>query len=424
MGHYQTLVTPGAGKKRIDTEQTVVRKLAFNNDLVMLRTSAIRVINPMTGKFTLAYAQYDTASLATLISKSLKDELGLATKTDHAITIRTLAEQTMRSGGLTNVEIESLSNEEIFAIKNAVVVPDFIDGEKVLPHAVNTQKLRHFKGVKIPTIPQRQRIDILIGQTNKELLAVLTEREGVNTSKFNYVLTRLRPVASGGRVEVRSNSHKVLKTRVNVDCDTGECEQLRQEITDLKAALRQVELENEETQLSRSEDLSCSLVEPNVNVKDGRYEIPVSLRPDIIKKILNNFSNALVRTMSFHRKPLGYPTLNRTFTDPFQVLLAENWLTHVEKVKVGGPTWYLPFFVTKQEKSRVVYDGAATLKGICLNHAVFADANLLNGLTDILTRFRLGSFACMADLSKRFFKFLFQKTNGISFVWSGLKVTT
>ena len=205
-----------------------MRKLAFDNDLVMLRTSAVRVINPVTGKSTLAYVQHDTASQATMISKSLRDELGLATKTDDATTICTLAEQTMRSNGLTNFKIESLSNKETFAIKNALVVPDFIDDENDLPHAVNTQKLRHFKGIKIPTNPQRQRIDILIEQTNKELLTVLEEREGLKASESNYVLTRLGPIASGDHVEVRSNSHQVLKAIVNVDCDTSECEELRQ----------------------------------------------------------------------------------------------------------------------------------------------------------------------------------------------------
>ena len=173
----------------------------------------------------------------------------------------------MYSGGLTNFEIESLSNKETFAIKNALVVPDFIDDENVLPHAVNTQKLRHFEGVKIPTIPQRQRIDVLIGQTNKELLTVLEEREGVNASESNYVLIRLGPIASRGRVGVKSDSHQVLKAGVSVDCDPSGCEPYRQEITVLKATLRLVELENEETQPSRSEELACSLVELNVKVK-------------------------------------------------------------------------------------------------------------------------------------------------------------
>ena len=66
--------------------------------------------------------------------------------------------------------------------------------------------------------------------------------------------------------------------------------------------------------------------------------------------------------------------------------------------------WYLSFFVTKQEKARVVYDGAAVYKGICLNNAVLGGINLLNNLVEVLTRFRLGKYACMADLSKCFFQ--------------------
>ena len=64
---------------------------------------------------------------------------------------------------------------------------------------------------------------------------------------------------------------------------TSECEQLRQEVTELKGALQQVELEYEETQLSKSEKHACSLVEPNVKVKDGRYKFLVPLRPDLLK---------------------------------------------------------------------------------------------------------------------------------------------
>ena len=45
-----------------DGEQAVVRKLKPNHYVVLLRTSAVRVINPDTGKSTLAYAQHDTAS--------------------------------------------------------------------------------------------------------------------------------------------------------------------------------------------------------------------------------------------------------------------------------------------------------------------------------------------------------------------------
>ena len=77
-------------------------------------------------------------------------------------------------------------------------------------------------------------------------------------------------------------------------------------------------------------------MEPNAKVNDGCYEILVPLKPDIAKKIPNNFSNALERTMSLRQKALGDPTLNRTLADTFQELLAEGWLRHVEKVKLMG----------------------------------------------------------------------------------------
>ena len=38
----------------------------------------------------------------------------------------------------------------------------------------------------------------------------------------------------------------------------------------------------------------------------------------------------------------------------------------------------------------MVYDGAATVNGVCLNQLVLAGENLLNGLVEVLTRFRMG----------------------------------
>ena len=60
-------------------EQPIVGKLTPNhNNTVLLRTSAVRVINPSTGRSTFVYAQHNTASQATLISERLKNVLNLA----------------------------------------------------------------------------------------------------------------------------------------------------------------------------------------------------------------------------------------------------------------------------------------------------------------------------------------------------------
>ena len=229
--------------------------------MVLLRTTAVRVINPDTKKSSLAYAQLDTASQATIISDNLCTELGLKRNVDSVKSIRTFGEGTMSCKGLTNFNLESLSSGENFAIKDALVVPEFVDNEDTLPHRVDTSDLMHFNGVEIPTLPHRKNIDILIGQSDKALLTVLEERESLNFDEPNLMLTRLGPVASDGRMDACSAS--VQNRRVEVvscHCDAHNWDELKLENATLKKNLRQLELQEEELQPSKNDEIAQALV--------------------------------------------------------------------------------------------------------------------------------------------------------------------
>ena len=416
----------------LEESRVLTRKVVPGSSAILLRTSAVKVVNPRTGKATHAYAQHDTASQATLISDSLKHELGLGTDHNRNITIRTLAKQSTPSYGVTNFKLESLSTGEQFEIENALVVPDFIDDINTLPHSVNTTGLDHFYGVEIPTIPHRKNIDILIGQSDKMLLTVLEEREGKKPDDPNYVLTRLGPIASGGRqVESELNLCQNRRAKVGGDFDVGKldsitgvecnglkssaegccdgcpckcCSKLKKEIVILKENLRNCELADEAIQPSKTDEFVRRLVESDIKLVDERYEIPVPLKNDVVEKLSNNFVSACERTVSLRRKALKNPQLKHTLVDTFRELLDAGWLVSVDKDSNNNRTWYLPFFVTKQDKPRVVFDGAASFKDVSLNDAVLAGENLLNNLVEVLMRFRLGKYACMADLSKCFFQ--------------------
>ena len=168
------------------------------------------MINQTTGYSTLAYAQHDTAPQTTLISDSLREEPGLEVTTDPSITIRTLADQTASCIGKTDFSLESLVTGDNYKITGALVVPAFFDDKSTLPHAVDMSKLKHFHGVEIPVIPERKCVDILIVQSDKELITVLKELEGSNSNEPNLVITRLGPIASGGRVQGSSKSVRAL----------------------------------------------------------------------------------------------------------------------------------------------------------------------------------------------------------------------
>ena len=86
--------------------------------------------------------------------------------------------------------------------------------------------------------------------------------------------------------------------------------------------------------------------------------------------------------------------------------------------------WYLPFFVAKTAKPRVVYDGAATAGGVSLNRAVLANENLLNGFDHVLMRFCMEKYACVGDVSKCFFKNTLLGINKIGFILFSLRITT
>ena len=404
-------VTPPFVAQQGDAEQaesTVVRKVdSVDRRVVLLRTCAVRVLNPDTGKSTLAYAQLDTASQATLISESLCEELDLKRNVNSSTLIRTLAEDTLRCNKHSDFKLESLSSGERFEIKNALVVKNFVDDENTLPHRVDISRLQHFAGVKIPTLPDRKSVDILVGQSDKVLLTVLAEREGLDPDEPNYVLTRLGPVVSGGRLGTCQDL--LQNRRVEIErcpCDPRTWDELKQENAFLKNRLKEFETYDEIIQPSINDELAKELVESNIKVVNGRYEIPVPLRQDVVQNLPSNYGYALKRFNSMKTSAARNPKIKLTLLNTFRELIDEGWIVPVptDEHASNKPLWYLPYFVTRQEKARVVYDGSATVSGASLNDAVLSGANLLNDLVEVLIRFRLGKYACMADLSKCFFQ--------------------
>ena len=162
-----------------------------------------------------------------------------------------------------------------------------------------------------------------------------------------------------------------------------------------------------------NDDIARQLVECNARVKNGQFEIPVPLKTNVLKSLPNNYSNALNRTKSLRRKALENDELKRLLVDTFCEMINKGWIVLVDGEDLSdNDCWYLPF-VTKQDKPKVVFDGTAKFQGSALNDAVLSGVNLLKDLVEVLTRFRVGKYACMDDLSKC----LYLKINEICFVW-------
>ena len=63
-------------------------------------------------------------------------------------------------------------------------------------------------------------------------------------------------------------------------------------------------MDDEVIQPSVNDNIARQLVKSNVRVKNGRYEIPMLLKTNMLKSLPNNYSNALHRTKSLRQKAL------------------------------------------------------------------------------------------------------------------------
>ena len=180
---------------------------------------------------------------------------------------------------------------------------------------------------------------------------------------------------------MRRNVCKTFKTQEHRDCDGCECKQLKQEIAGLKESLRNCEIEDEVKQPSINDEITRQLVEPNEKVINGRYEISIPLKMDVVTNLPDNYVCAFKRTTNLHRNALKNVKLKDILKETFQEMISKSWIVPVDDAILSDTKcWHLPFFVTKQDKAKVVFDGAATFKGAPLNDAVHSEINLLNGL--------------------------------------------
>ena len=154
-------------------------------------------------------------------------------------------DETVDCKGRTAFKLESLHTGEKFVIKDALVVPQFSNDARTPSHSVDISALEHFKSMHVPVAPDPKRIDVLIGQSNKQLFTVLQEREGVSLEEPNYVLTRFGSIVSSGQVPAAtSGSLSALRVQVESSEDAArECAKLKRENSALKQTVREYERE-------------------------------------------------------------------------------------------------------------------------------------------------------------------------------------
>ena len=409
---HDAFVTPSQACESGDntSEPSVtVRKVGIGSvKAAFSRVTAARIMNPVNDKSRLVYVQHDPGSQVTLVSNKLVQDLGLTAFDNVSFEMQTMTSCKATTADLVKFNVQSLHTGEIFGNVVSVVNEPWSDDENTLPHKQDLSVYEHFNDIEIVCLDNCHSVDVLLGNDNAHLMYAKQERMGRSQTDPHALLSPLGWLAFGGKTSLSEVPVKVL--RANVEDKQSKTLSLQQaidrkdaEIAELRSVVKDLSVEDEIPQWSRTDTIASQLVEPSIKVKDDRFEIPV---PVVEKATLpNNFELAHERLSALHKKALRQPDLKEFLVESMAEMQSNNYIERVPDADCANDQkWYLPYFVTSQVKKRIVYDGKAKFKGTCVNDIIMSGPDLLNPLLHVLTRFRLGKYALMSDVTKCFFQ--------------------
>ncbi|XP_047992845.1 uncharacterized protein LOC125231433 [Leguminivora glycinivorella] len=147
-----------------------------------------------------------------------------------------------------------------------------------------------------------------------------------------------------------------------------------------------------------------------VKYSEGRYQVKwpwIEYPP----KLPTNFGLAFGRLKGVLRRS------NKEDKTEYEKILKEQLEANIIEIvdpstQVDHPVHYLPFHMVQQKgkRGRLVYDASAKLKNEkSLNECLYRGPNMLEDLTGLLLKFRIGKIAVTADVEKAFLQVGLQK---------------
>ena len=388
---------PDLARNNVATSSANIKQIHTSNTTVLTRILALTVINPQTQEGIQVYAQHDPGFEVTLVSTSLAEELGLHGTARSRIILHAVSGSNASELQRVSFEIETLHTGREIKIQNALVLDAWANQNVILPHDYDLTAYPHFDEVPIQVLPERTKVDILIGLDNSHLKTALEERIGAE-GEPHAIHTPLGWIASGGKSSFQVSYHSMqLSIHPGVD-DTD------QKVLELQQTIRDLSIQDEAIQLSVCDHKAQQIVEDNTRVVGGRYEMPVPFK-DTIDTLSSNFQLATKRLSSLRQRMLKNPEHMQAVAETMSMLKQRGYIIPANPYFQGKEN-YLPYFLTSQAKPHIVYDGSAAVDGRCINDCILSGPNLLNSLTDIFAKFRLGQYALMADITKCFFQVL------------------
>ena len=293
--------------------------------------------------------------------------------------------------------IKNCSNGEEFCLDNEICV------DEVAVHAnCNNTEIVHIAGLdEVFTIdlpkPRRQTVDITIGTYNEYLHDVSEIRRSTKCNiaaklcRLGWALVghlgsresqvmliksidgcelNCRDIHSNNLSMMQAESldiHRPTHFISNGHADS--CELLHAEINHYYNAEFATNVDDDDEAMPSINDMLCTKTfNESLTKLEGRYYIRLPIKDDV-DKLPNNRQQAESRSLQQRKLMKNNAELLDFYTNAVQKLIDTDKLELVDADCDSTPnrTFYIPHFITKQAKKRLVYDGSARFNNVSLN---------------------------------------------------------
>ncbi|XP_058840292.1 uncharacterized protein LOC131695786 [Topomyia yanbarensis] len=371
------------------------------------------------------YALFDDGSSLTLIDEEIAETLQLPGE-PYPLWLKWTGDTCRHEGSSRRVSVEISGTgpaAKRYYLENVHTVEDLYLPSQTVNIETLAEKYQHLRGIPVDSF-QDARPRLLIGMNNCRLGHPINSQEGIQGPASK---TRLGCVVFGNCSDnVVTERNELLHHSMHVSlCD-------QPDETDLNRLVKEYfSLEGigitkpEKPLLSSADQRASNLLREYTHRKGDRYESGLLWWYDDIR-LPDSKPAALRRLLCLENRMRKNPALVEAMRNKIHEYLQKGYMRKLTpaEVSVKHPrTWYLPIFPVfnpnKPGKLRIVWDAAASVRGVSLNSVLMTGPDLLTSLASVLLRFREHRVAVGGDVREMFHQVLVKDEDQYSqrFLW-------
>ena len=402
----------------VEVESSTCTATAVHSTQIFHAILPVRIHQRGQNKSVTTYAFYDNGSSGCFVTQDVMDKMA-AVGVETVLQLKTM-HGCNRSASvvLNNLVVTDMSGEQAVELPRTYVRDEIPVNLNQVPRPAAVRSWKHLQRIadEIPDFMENIKVGILIGSNCPIALEPLEVIPTSSDDKPSPYALRLRhgwTVHGPSSGDVRHKGEDVVSHRIVVQ----EIES-HKEIISPSAILnffeadfndRKVEMYPGEKGMSQEDLRFMQIAEDGIGLQDGHYTLPLPFKNENVC-LPNNRNHALKRLLQQKKKMLKDARYFADYKNFMNVLFEKGFAEEVDATEntPEGKVWFLPhhgiYSVNKPGKIRVVFDCSSSYMGKSLNDCLLQGPDLTSSLVGVLTRFRLGPVAFMADIESMFYQ--------------------